>query len=118
MGASNCGHWPVLNRRDCQFDRQTHSSEQRLSTSNEKETSDRISRLATLILRRDSVSHLETELAASALAQHHTSKQTNTVIGSLAAKVLGDSAASREAKELPGCILSQVRHLHGQTYTL
>src|SRR6266702_307829 len=95
--------------------RSTNTSwEQHLNTTNAKETSDRIAHLAALVLRREGVSHLEKELAGSALAQHHTSKQTSTAISSLAAKVLGDHASGYEAKELAGCVLSQVRHLHGQ----
>jgi len=58
--------------------------------------------------------YAEKELAGSALAQHHTSKQTSTAIGSLAAKVLADPHSCIEAKELAGSVLSQVRHLHGQ----
>jgi hypothetical protein len=65
--------------------------------------------------------HLEKELAGSALAQHHTSKQTSAAIGSLAAwqpgslaaKVLANHDACMEAKELAGSVLSQVRqHEH------
>ncbi|CAH2778827.1 MAG: FIG00460981: hypothetical protein [uncultured Paraburkholderia sp.] len=78
-----------------------------------KETSDRIAHLASVILRRPGVTHIEKELAGSALAQHHTSKQTSAGIGSLAAKVLGDPHSSFEAKELAGSVLAQVRHLHG-----
>jgi hypothetical protein len=84
-----------------------------LNTSNHAETSDRIAHLAALVLRRLSAPLQEKELAGSALAQHHTSKQTSQAIGSLAARVLGDHASSHEAKELAGCVLTQVRHLHG-----
>jgi hypothetical protein len=52
---------------------------------NGKETSDRIAHLAAVVLARHSLFHLEKELAGSALAQHHTSKQTSAAIGSLAA---------------------------------
>jgi hypothetical protein len=65
------------------------------------------------VLRRTSASHQEKELAGSALAQHHTAKQTSAAIGSLAAKVLADHHSCMEAKELAGSVLSQVRHLHG-----
>jgi hypothetical protein len=84
-----------------------------LNTTNSKETSDRIAHLAAVVLRRASASHLEKELAGSALAQHHTAKQTSAAIGSLAAKVLADHHSCMEAKELAGSVLSQVRHLHG-----
>jgi hypothetical protein len=87
--------------------------EHRLNTANHKETSDRIAHLAAVVLRRVGVVQLEKELAGSALAQHHTSKQTGKAIGSLAAKVLADHASCHEAKELAGCVLSQVRHLEG-----
>lgn len=76
---------------------------------NGKETSDRIAHLAAVVLARHASSHLEKELAGSALAQHHTSKQTSAAIGSLAAKVLADHQACAEAKELAGSVLAQVR---------
>lgn len=81
---------------------------------NGKETSDRIAHLAAVVLARPGTSHIEKELAGSALAQHHTVKQTSAAIGSLAAKVLADHSACHEAKELAGSVLSQVRrHLEG-----
>jgi hypothetical protein len=82
-----------------------------LNTENLKETSDRIARLATLVLQRTDATHQEKELAGSALAQHHTAKQTSRAIGSLAARLLGDHTSSYETKELAGCVLTQVRHL-------
>ncbi|SOE70120.1 hypothetical protein SAMN05446635_3710 [Burkholderia sp. OK233] len=85
-----------------------------MTTTNSKETSDRIAHLAAVVLRRPGALYLEKELAGSALAQHHTSKQTSAAIGSLAAKVLADHLACLEAKELAGSVLSQVRHSHGQ----
>lgn len=87
--------------------------EQGLDTAKLKETSDRIAHLAAVVLRRAGVAQLEKELAGSALAQHHTSKQTSRAIGSLAAKVLADHVSCHEAKELAGCVLTQVRHLDG-----
>jgi hypothetical protein len=83
---------------------------------NGKTTSDRIAHLAAVVLARHSSSHLEKELAGSALAQHHTSKQTSTAIGSLAARILGDHNACVEARELAGSVLSQVRHLHATAH--
>jgi hypothetical protein len=90
-----------------------HWQESPLITRNPKETSDRIAHLASVVLKRADASHLEKELAGSALAQHHTSKQTSKAIGSLAARVLSDPGASFEAKELAGSVLAQVRSLHG-----
>jgi hypothetical protein len=84
-----------------------------LNTANLAETSDRLAHLAAVVLRCAAATHQEKELAASALAQHHTSKQTSKVIGSLAAHVLGDKTSSHEAKELAGCVLTQVRHVPG-----
>ena len=60
----------------------------------------------------------EKELAGSALAQHHTSKQTSKAIGRLAAKVLRDPMSSYEAKELAAWVLAQVRHFQAQVYGL
>ncbi|NKJ48182.1 hypothetical protein CIC12_15820 [Burkholderia sp. SG-MS1] len=82
-----------------------------MNVRNHAETSARIAHLAALVLRRIDAPLHEKELAGSALAQHHTSKQTSHAIGSLAAKVLADNTASHEAKELAGCVLAQVRHL-------
>lgn len=82
-------------------------------TIHSKQTSGRIAHLAATVLARPGSSHIEKELAGSALAQHHTSKQTSPAIGSLAAKVLGDPASCEESKELAGSVLSQVRQLHG-----
>jgi hypothetical protein len=80
-------------------------------TVNTKHTSDRIAHLAAVVLARHSSSHLEKELAGSALAQHHTSKQSSIAMGRLAAQVLDDRHASEEAKELAGSVLAQVRRL-------
>lgn len=79
-------------------------------TKNTKETSDRISHLAALVLRKPGVSAIEKELAGSALAQHHTSKQTSAAIGKVAGRVLADPHACAEAKELAGSVLAQVRN--------
>jgi hypothetical protein len=87
-----------------------NTSESNLNTENLKETSDRIARLATLVLQRTDATYQEKELAGSALAQHHTEKQTSRAIGSLAARLLGDHTSSYETKELAGCVLAQVRH--------
>jgi hypothetical protein len=81
-----------------------------LNTANLTETSDRLAHLAAVVLRCATATHQEKELAGSALAQHHTSKQTSKAIGSLAARVLGDKTSSHEAKELAGCVLAQVHH--------
>ncbi|MEM5367965.1 hypothetical protein V4C53_18235 [Paraburkholderia azotifigens] len=75
----------------------------------DKSTSDRIVHLAAIVLRRESASRTEKELAGSALAQHHTSKHTSAAIGKLAAQVLGEHHACAEAKELAGSVLAQVR---------
>ena len=87
-----------------------------MNTTKVKETSDRIAHLASVVLARQRATHIEKELAGSALAQHHTAKQTSAAIGSLAAQVLGDHHSSFEAKELAGSVLAQVRHLHGLTF--
>ncbi|MGF6768820.1 hypothetical protein P3T18_001290 [Paraburkholderia sp. GAS199] len=86
-----------------------------MSSTNPKETSDRIAHLAAVVLRRPGVLHQEKELAGSALAQHHTAKQTSPVIASLAASVLASHHSCLEAKELAGSVLSQVRLLHGHS---
>ncbi|MGF6570929.1 hypothetical protein SAMN05443245_1163 [Paraburkholderia fungorum] len=85
-----------------------------MNINNLPETSDHLAHLAAIVLLRTDASREEKELAGSALAQHHTSRQTSKVIGSLAAKILADKNACYEAKELAGCVLSQVRHVQGQ----
>ncbi|CAG4911872.1 hypothetical protein [Paraburkholderia saeva] len=80
-------------------------------TVNTKHTSDRIAHLAAVVLGTRSASHEEKELAGSALAQHHTEKQSSVAMGRLAAKVLDDRHASEAAKELAGSVLAQVRRL-------
>ena len=80
-----------------------------MSTTNLKQTSDRIAHLATLVLQRTDATYQEKELAGSALAQHHTAKQTSRAIGSLAARLLADHESSHETKELAGCVLTQIR---------
>jgi hypothetical protein len=87
-----------------------------LNTTNLTATSERLARLASVVLRSATATHQEKELAGSALAQHHTSKQTSKAIGSLAARVLGDKTSSHEAKELAGCVLTQVRHVEASPH--
>jgi hypothetical protein len=82
-------------------------------TAQNKATSDRIAHLASIVLKRASSPKIEKELAASALAQHHTTKHTSTAIGKLAGHVLADIHACAEAKELAGSVLAQVRKLTG-----
>jgi len=84
-------------------------------TAQDKATSDRVAHLASIVLKRASAPKIEKELAASALAQHHTSKHTSTAIGKLAGHVLGDAHACAEAKELAGSVLAQVRKLGGNS---
>jgi hypothetical protein len=78
-------------------------------TAREKATSDRIAHLAAIVLKRAASPKIEKELAASALAQHHTAKHTSAAIDKIAAHVLGDAHACAEAKELAGSVLAQVR---------
>lgn len=78
-------------------------------TTQDKATSDRIAHLASVVLKNTTSSKVDKELAASALAQHHTTKHTSAAIGKLAAHVLSDPQAGKEAKELAGSVLAQVR---------
>ncbi|MEX3931003.1 hypothetical protein AB4Y32_04125 [Paraburkholderia phymatum] len=82
-------------------------------TAQDKTTSDRVAHLAAIVLKRSAASKIEKELAASALAQHHTAKHTSAAIGKVAAHVLGDAHACAESKELAGSVLAQVRKLNG-----
>lgn len=74
---------------------------------NTKETSSRIASLASEKLRDPNASQIQKSLAASALSQSGSSKQTGAAMETKAAKVLGSEKYSHETKELAGSIVSQ-----------
>jgi len=74
---------------------------------NTKETSDRIAQLAVQTLKNDSASKTAKSLAASALAQTNTGKQTGAEMEDLASKVIRSEKYSEDTKSLAGAVLSQ-----------
>ena len=74
---------------------------------NKKQTSNKISSLASETLHDKNASTIAKKLAGSALAQASTGKQTGAIIENLAGKVLGSDKYSAETKELAGSVLSQ-----------
>ncbi|QXI39648.1 hypothetical protein [Pseudomonas xantholysinigenes] len=74
---------------------------------NRKNTSDNIAHLASETLRDPSASAIAKSLAASALAQAHTSKQTGAAMEATASKVLQSEKYSANSKSLAASLVSQ-----------
>lgn len=74
---------------------------------NTKQTSARVARLAAETLHDNEASQVAKSLAASALAQRHTGKQTGTKMEDVASKVLASRHYASETKELAASVLSQ-----------
>jgi len=76
-------------------------------SNNRKQTSSKISSLASETLRDKNASQVAKQLAASALSQTGTSKQTGSVMEDIASKVLQSQKYNNETKSLAGAVLSQ-----------
>lgn len=74
---------------------------------NKKKTSDSVASLASKIMQDKNASATAKSLAASALAQSSTSKQTGADMEDMASKVLKSKKYNQETKSLAGSILSQ-----------
>lgn len=74
---------------------------------NTKQTSDKIATLAADTLNDSASSAIAKSLAASALAQKGTDKQTSALMEEKAGKVLGSDKYSDETKALAASVLSQ-----------
>lgn len=74
---------------------------------NNKQTSARIASLASAVLHDQSASQVAKSLAASALAQRHTTKQTGADIEHVAARVLDSAKYSDTTRQLAASVLSQ-----------
>lgn len=74
---------------------------------NRKTTSDSIAHLASETLRNPTASTIAKSLAASALAQAHTGKQTGAEMEQTASKVLQSDKYSDASKSLAASLLSQ-----------
>ncbi|MEB0091695.1 hypothetical protein RHM65_12510 [Pseudomonas sp. CCI4.2] len=74
---------------------------------NTKATSQKVAQLASETLRDPKASAISKTLAASALAQAHTGKQTGANMEHIASKVLQSEKYSDTSKTLAGSLLSQ-----------
>lgn len=74
---------------------------------NSKQTSNKVSSLASEVLRNPKSSDIQKELAGSALSQTHSSKQTGSEMESKASKVLQSDKYSDTTKTLAASVLSQ-----------
>jgi len=74
---------------------------------NSKHTSQKVSSLASEVLRNPSSSTIQKELAGSALSQSHSNKQTGASLESKASKVLQSDKYSDTTKTLAASVLSQ-----------
>ncbi|RZG68499.1 hypothetical protein EXE25_05120 [Acinetobacter bouvetii] len=70
-------------------------------------TSNKVSTLASEVLRKPKSSNIQKELAGSALSQTHSSKQTESEMEPKASKVLQSGKYSDTAKMLAASVLSQ-----------
>lgn len=88
--------------------RQTRSVHQKTRMAdNRKQTSQKVSRLAAQTLHDPKASAIKKRLAASALAQSHTSKQTGATMEHEASEVLHSPKYSTETKTLAASVLAQ-----------
>ncbi len=74
---------------------------------NDKKTSSKKASQAGSTLGDPNSSKIAKSLAASALAQSNTTKQTGANTETLASKVMSSDKYSRETKQLAGSVLSQ-----------
>ncbi|MES2682221.1 MAG: hypothetical protein V4650_01785 [Pseudomonadota bacterium] len=80
-------------------------------TKNTKHTSPRIATLASEALQSSSASQVQKSLAASALAQSASGKQTGAHMEEVASRVLRSEKYSEDTKELAASVLSQSNKL-------
>jgi len=74
---------------------------------NNKQTSDKIAKLASEVLNDDKSSQIQKELAGSALSQKVKKNQTGSEMEETAAKVLKSKKYNKTTKKLAASILSQ-----------
>ncbi|WP_339427831.1 MULTISPECIES: hypothetical protein [unclassified Pseudomonas] len=80
---------------------------------NTKEATGKIATLAAEVLTSQSASTIAKSLAASALAQKGTDKQTSAEMEQKAGKVLGSDKYSEDTKALAASVLSQANKERG-----
>jgi hypothetical protein len=74
---------------------------------NTKQTSKTVATLASHTLHDPNASAIEKSMAASALSQSHTPRQTGAEMEHTAGQVLHDDKSSKEDKTLAGSLVSQ-----------
>ena len=74
---------------------------------NKKHTSQNVASLASDTLKNKHASHIAKQLAASALAQRGTPKQTGVSMEDIASKVLHSHKYSHDTKTLAASVLAQ-----------
>lgn len=74
---------------------------------NKKQTSSKISSLASQVLTNSNSSVIQKQLAGSALAQSNTSKQTGKSMEVIASNVLQSSKYNNTTKSLAASVLAQ-----------
>lgn len=81
---------------------------------NAKQSSAKVTKLASEKLRDPNASAIAKSLAASALAQANTGKQTSAEMEAIAGKVLQSEKYSEETKTLAGSVVSQANKERGE----
>lgn len=81
---------------------------------NTKQTSSKVASLASKILRSDSASAIQKELAGSAMSQASTSKQTGADMEAKASRVLDSDKYSATTKTLAASVLAQSNKERGE----
>ncbi|MDC5204687.1 hypothetical protein OHW58_11085 [Acinetobacter baumannii] len=74
---------------------------------NSKQTSNKVAKLASEVLRDPSSSAIQKKLAGSALAQTHTTKQTGSEMELEASRVLQSDKYNDKTKSLAASLVSQ-----------
>lgn len=74
---------------------------------NKKQTSKKVSSLASSVLKDKNASKIQKELAGSALSQSGTKNQTGSKMEDKASKVLNSDKYNKTTKTLAGSVLSQ-----------
>lgn len=74
---------------------------------NKKQTGKSITQMSSKILKTNSSSAIQKQLAGSALSQSNTNKQTSKTMEIVASKVLKSNKYNADTKALAGSVLSQ-----------
>lgn len=83
-------------------------------TKNTKQSSEKVAKLASDTLRDPGASAIAKSLAASALAQASSGKQTSAAMEAKAGRVLQSEKYSEETKSLAGSVVSQANKKRGE----